>query len=147
MIVIILLIGGFFALTKINKNSPHLTLYFLDTCPHCIIVEDFIKQNNIDGKLKIEKKAIYHDVTIRQTLEDEINKEKDKSKISQLKQELAKEQALIKIAEDNSNELGSIAAKCKIDKNNIGVPFLWDGEKCYTGDKDIIAFFKQKAGI
>jgi glutaredoxin len=31
---------------------------------------------------------------------------------------------------------------CGIEPNQVGVPFLFDGEKCLFGDKDIIDFFE-----
>lgn len=37
------------------------------------------------------------------------------------------------------------AQKCNLELNNIGVPLLWDGEKCLVGNVDIINFFKEKA--
>lgn len=45
---------------------------------------------------------------------------------------------------DNANEAIEKAALCGIDKKNLGVPFLWDGDKCYVGDENIISFFKTK---
>jgi len=45
---------------------------------------------------------------------------------------------------DNADEAVAKAALCGIDKKNLGVPFLWDGEKCYIGDEQIINFFKEK---
>lgn len=45
---------------------------------------------------------------------------------------------------DNANEAVAKAALCGIDKKDLGVPFLWDGEKCYIGDEKIINFFKEK---
>jgi len=44
----------------------------------------------------------------------------------------------------NADDLVAKAKICGIPTNYIGVPFLWDGEKCFVGDKDIIDFFKQK---
>ncbi len=44
----------------------------------------------------------------------------------------------------NSNELVEKAKICGLPTNSIGVPFLFDGKKCYIGDQDIINFFKQK---
>jgi len=37
--------------------------------------------------------------------------------------------------------------KCNLSGDEIGVPFLWDGSKCFVGDGDIINFFKQKIQI
>lgn len=44
----------------------------------------------------------------------------------------------------NAKELEEKAKICGIPTDSIGVPFLWDGEKCLIGDKDIVNFFKQK---
>lgn len=44
----------------------------------------------------------------------------------------------------NSAELVEKASVCGMPTDSIGVPFLWDGEKCLTGDQDIVEFFKQK---
>jgi len=45
---------------------------------------------------------------------------------------------------NNANEAFAKAELCGISKNKLGVPFLWDGEKCYMGDENIINFFKEK---
>jgi glutaredoxin len=47
----------------------------------------------------------------------------------------------------NAKKLEEKASACGMPTNSIGVPFLWDGEKCFVGDKDIIDFFKQKINI
>ncbi|MDO8468788.1 MAG: hypothetical protein Q7S29_03465 [Candidatus Peribacter sp.] len=44
----------------------------------------------------------------------------------------------------NAREMGSFAKKCGLPTDSIGIPFLWTGAKCLTGDKDIIAFFQQQ---
>lgn len=46
--------------------------------------------------------------------------------------------------QENAKELKAKAKICGLPTNSIGVPFLWDGEKCLIGDQDIINFFKQK---
>ncbi len=48
---------------------------------------------------------------------------------------------------DNAGILLQKASICKIDQNNIGVPFLWDGTNCLVGDEDVISFFKKEANI
>lgn len=45
----------------------------------------------------------------------------------------------------NADELSKKAEKCRMDTKNIGVPFLWDGDKCFVGDANVIDFFKKKA--
>lgn len=47
---------------------------------------------------------------------------------------------------ENQKELLEKAKICKIPENEVGVPFFWDGEKCFFGDVDIINFFKEKIG-
>lgn len=44
----------------------------------------------------------------------------------------------------NNNSLLEKAKLCQLNTKEVGVPFLWDGEKCYLGDTDIIAFFQKK---
>lgn len=48
--------------------------------------------------------------------------------------------------QENQKELIEKAKICGFPKNNIGVPFLWDGKTCIIGDQDIINFFKTKTG-
>jgi hypothetical protein len=48
---------------------------------------------------------------------------------------------------DNQNILAQVVQKCGTQTDQVGIPFLWDSEKCYIGQDDVINFFKQKAGI
>jgi hypothetical protein len=52
-------------------------------------------------------------------------------------------------SQENAQVLASLAKICGISSDALGVPFLWDGlgTKCYSGDVDIINYFKEKAGI
>lgn len=46
---------------------------------------------------------------------------------------------------NNSNLLIAKAKSCKLDTSGgIGVPFLFDGQNCLSGDIDIINFFQEK---
>ena len=51
---------------------------------------------------------------------------------------------------DNAKVFEEKAVACGLPTENLGVPFLWDGSgqfpKCYSGDQDIINFFKEKIG-
>lgn len=47
---------------------------------------------------------------------------------------------------ENQEDLVTKARTCGFDDDGIGVPFLYDGEKCLIGDQDIINFFKEKIG-
>ena len=44
----------------------------------------------------------------------------------------------------NASELVAKAKICQLNTNEILVPFLWDGAKCFIGDSNIIDFFKKK---
>jgi hypothetical protein len=50
-------------------------------------------------------------------------------------------------SKDNQNILTQVVQKCNIQTNQVGVPFLYDGENCYIGDVDVINFFKNAAEI
>ncbi|HOF42560.1 MAG TPA: hypothetical protein PLF30_04370 [Candidatus Moranbacteria bacterium] len=89
------------------ESEENIIFFYGDGCPHCLIVEDYIKKNKVDEKIKFSQKEIYRDRA-------------------------------------NFKQLEEKARACGIPKDSIGIPFLWDGEKCLSGDKDIIAFFKQK---
>lgn len=51
------------------------------------------------------------------------------------------------VNKNNAREMGRIAKSCGLSTANIGVPFLWTGQQCLTGDRDIIAFFQQYVGV
>lgn len=70
-------------------------------------------------------------------VEEYINENSIQNKISFAQKEVYYNQ-------NNAKELEAKAKICGLPTNSIGVPFLWDGEKCLIGDQDIINFFKQK---
>lgn len=45
---------------------------------------------------------------------------------------------------ENAYELATAAAACGFPTDQIGVPFLWDGEGCFIGMPDIVNFFNQQ---
>jgi len=92
---------------SIEKESSDIILFYSDGCPHCVIVDDYLENNNIKNKINFKHKEVYY------------NKE-------------------------NANLLVEKAQICGFSINSIGVPFLWDGQKCLVGDQDIIEFFKLK---
>ena len=47
----------------------------------------------------------------------------------------------------NSREFLDKANQCGISQKDAGVPLVFAEGKCYVGDADAIAFFKEKAGI
>lgn len=45
---------------------------------------------------------------------------------------------------ENANLMAQKAKSCGLQTDQIGVPFLFDGQKCLIGDQDIINWFKQQ---
>jgi glutaredoxin len=70
-------------------------------------------------------------------VEEYINENNVQSKISFAQKEVYYNQG-------NAKELKAKARICGLPTNSIGVPFLWDGEKCYIGDYEIIDFFSNR---
>jgi glutaredoxin len=57
-----------------NLPNPDLVLYWGNTCPHCKNVEDYIKSNNLDEKLKINRKEVYDNQDNQKDLASTVNK-------------------------------------------------------------------------
>lgn len=91
----------------IEKINNQIILFYGDGCPHCEIVDKYIKENKVEDKVSFTKKEVYNN-------------------------------------QKNQKELIEKAKICGIPDDSIGVPFLWDEEKCFIGDQDIINFFKLK---
>jgi len=50
--------GNKLGFSKNNENK--LILYYGNGCPHCALVEEFIRENNVLAKLNLEEKEIYY---------------------------------------------------------------------------------------
>lgn len=92
---------------KIDESSSGIILFYGDTCPHCKVVEDYIKENNVREKVDFVNKEVYRNKA-------------------------------------NALEMNKKAEFCGLPSNSVGVPFLFDGEKCLIGDRDIIDYFASK---
>jgi len=90
-----------------QEQENKIILFYGIGCPHCAVVEKYIKENSIGDKISFVQKEVYYN-------------------------------------QSNAKELQAKAKKCGLPVDSIGVPFLWDGEKCLIGDQDIVDFFKQK---
>ena len=68
---------------------------------------------------------------------------------NKIKEKIAFEEKEVYFNRDNAKKLIEVAKKCGFNENEIGVPFLWDGEnqKCIVGDEPIINFFKEKLNL
>ena len=68
VLIIIVVLFGFYkitsqkpaSITTMTTPDSDLVLFYGDTCPHCKDVEEFISQNNIDQKLKINRFEVYN---------------------------------------------------------------------------------------
>ncbi|MFA5776919.1 MAG: hypothetical protein WC906_00515 [Parcubacteria group bacterium] len=47
---------------------------------------------------------------------------------------------------NNAKLMEEKAGECGIDTKELGVPFLWNSGKCFSGDADIINFLKSQLG-
>jgi len=70
-------------------------------------------------------------------------------KESKIKEKIAFSEKEVYFNRDNARKLMEVAKKCGFNENEVGVPFLWDGEnqKCIVGDEPIINFFKQRLNL
>jgi len=49
--------------------------------------------------------------------------------------------------QENAKKLLEKAVACGLNVNQVGIPFVWDGQKCIIGGPEVINFFKQQAGL
>lgn len=68
-------------------------------------------------------------------------------KTNKIEEKISFQKKEVGLNRDNAELLRQKAVACGIAENEIRVPFLWDGSKCYVGDENIINFFKEKAGL
>ena len=43
-----------------NQQSSQIILFYGDGCPHCAIVEEYIKENSIGDKISFAQKEVYY---------------------------------------------------------------------------------------
>jgi len=70
-------------------------------------------------------------------------------KENRIKEKITFEEKEVYFNKENTKQLVEVAKKCGFNENEIGVPFLWDGDnqKCIVGDEPIINFFKEKLNL
>jgi len=49
------------AIPNQTKNDNRIIFYYGSTCPHCLKVEQFMTDNKIEEKIKMEKKEVFSD--------------------------------------------------------------------------------------
>jgi len=42
-----------------NPGNKEIILFYGEGCPHCANVESYLKENDIESRIKIEKKEVY----------------------------------------------------------------------------------------
>jgi glutaredoxin len=68
IVSLVMVILGYIVIDSLSKkktpvNLPQknsLVLYYGLTCPHCKEVEEWMKKNKVDEKIKIEKKEVWY---------------------------------------------------------------------------------------
>lgn len=53
---------------EVDSTDSDLIFYWGDGCPHCENVEEFMTTNNVDQKLKINKKEVYKNIDNQEEL-------------------------------------------------------------------------------
>jgi len=81
LILILLAVGAYFYFNsqktvaqKFPDAEAQLILFWGDGCPHCEVVKTFIKDNNLENKVKIAYKEVYMDKNNQKLLETTIQK-------------------------------------------------------------------------
>ena len=82
ILIFLLVLVGLFGLYKLisikpdtvqqNYDNPDLVLYWGVGCSHCEVVKDFITNNSVDQKLKINQKEVFNDNQNQQEFENTI---------------------------------------------------------------------------
>jgi len=52
-----------------NQTSDQIIFFYGDGCPHCAIVEEYIKENNINDKISFAQKEVYYNQNNAKELE------------------------------------------------------------------------------
>ena len=60
---IIILAGVWLIFSKKSAAGNEIIFYYGDGCPHCAKVEDFVKTNGVDKKIKFTSKEVYNNRT------------------------------------------------------------------------------------
>ena len=55
--------------TAENQPANQIILFYGDGCPHCAIVEEYIKENNINDKISFAQKEVYYNQNNAKELE------------------------------------------------------------------------------
>jgi len=81
LLLIFIVIGAYFffnsekfATQKFPDSEAELILFWGNGCPHCEKVKEYIKQNNLDTRVKIAYKEVYLDKNNQQLLEETVKK-------------------------------------------------------------------------
>ncbi|MFA6486313.1 MAG: hypothetical protein WCT40_03025 [Candidatus Magasanikbacteria bacterium] len=60
---LIVTFGAFMMFGRASAPTAGIIFYYGQECPHCLIAEEYMKNNNIEAKMTIEKKEVWHDQT------------------------------------------------------------------------------------
>jgi len=65
-------------------------------------------------------------------------------KENKIREKISFQEKEVYFNKNNANELAQKAKECGLPTDEIGVPLLWDGSKCFIGETEIINFFEEK---
>lgn len=72
ILFIVVLIFSFFVFSQErnkNQKASEIILFYGQGCPHCAIVEEYIKENNIQDKISFVQKEVYYNQNNAKELE------------------------------------------------------------------------------
>lgn len=70
------------------------------------------------------------------TVKQYVNEHSVKNRLYYVEREVTNNQ-------DNVALLQSIGQRCNIPADNLSIPFFWDGQNCYQGADEVIAYFEK----
>lgn len=79
ILIVIAIAIGFYKLLSTNpsvsgvkESEAQLILFWGDGCPHCETVKEYIKNNNLESKIKIAYKEVYYNKSNQKNLEETV---------------------------------------------------------------------------
>ncbi len=76
--LVLILVSGFyfgsqkFSLKSVPESEADLILFWGDGCPHCEVVKEYFKNNQIDSKLKISYQEVWYNKKNLQKLQETV---------------------------------------------------------------------------
>ena len=62
------------SILSVTDDKAELILFWGEGCPHCEVVKDYIKDNQLDTQINLSLKEVYYDKANQRLLEDTVKK-------------------------------------------------------------------------